>query len=95
MLTRAVQGLSFHEARHALRLAITAHGKVDTSIVRTLEHEKQQLVRKIGLVEFVPNTIGIDQIGGLGILRTGSSSGTACSSPAKASPRRSSPRACC
>ncbi len=68
VLTRAVQGLSFHEARHALRLAITEHGKVDTSIVRTLEHEKQQLVRKIGLVEFVPNTIGIDQIGGLGVL---------------------------
>ena len=67
VLTRTVQGLSFHEARHALRLAITEHGKVDTSIVRTLEHEKQQLVRKIGLVEFVPNTIGIDQIGGLGV----------------------------
>ena len=44
LLTRTVQGLSFHEARHAFRLAITAHGEIDTSIVRTLEHEKQQLV---------------------------------------------------
>jgi SpoVK/Ycf46/Vps4 family AAA+-type ATPase len=69
LLTRAVQGLSFHEARHALRLAITEHGKVDTTIVRTLEYEKQQLARKTGLVEFVPNTVGIDQIGGLGILK--------------------------
>ncbi len=69
LLVRAVQGLSFHEARHALRLAITEHGKVDASIVRTLEHEKQQMVRKTGLVEFVPSTIGIDQIGGLGILK--------------------------
>ncbi len=69
LLTRAVQGLSSHEARHALRLAITEHGKVDASIVHTLEHAKQQLVRKSGLIEFVPNTIGIDQIGGLGILK--------------------------
>ena len=45
VLTRAVQGLSFHEARHALRLAITEHGKVDTSIVRTLEREKQHGVQ--------------------------------------------------
>ena len=69
LLTRAVQGLSFHEARHALRRTITEHGKVDTSIVRTLEQEKQQLVRKTGLVEFVPNTIGIEQVGGLDILK--------------------------
>ncbi len=68
-LTRAVQGLSFHDARHALRLAITEHGKVDASIVRTLEHEKQQLVRKSGLVEFVPNSTDIDQIGGLNVLK--------------------------
>jgi ATP-dependent 26S proteasome regulatory subunit len=69
MLTRAMQGLSFHDARHALRLAITEHGRVDVSIVRTLEHEKQQMVRKTGLVEFVPNTTDIDQVGGLGVLK--------------------------
>jgi ATP-dependent 26S proteasome regulatory subunit len=69
-LTRAVQGLSFHEARHALRRAMTEHGKLDASIVHTLEQEKQQLVRKTGLIEYVPNTTGVEHIGGLDILKT-------------------------
>jgi ATP-dependent 26S proteasome regulatory subunit len=69
-LTRAVQGLSFHEARHALRGAMAQHGKLDVSVVQTLEQEKQQLVRKSGLIEYVPNTTGIDQIGGLDVLKT-------------------------
>ena len=70
LLTRAVQGLSFHEARHALRHAMSEHGKLDTSIVRMLEQEKHQLVRKTGLIEYVPNTTGIEQIGGLDVLKT-------------------------
>jgi hypothetical protein len=69
VLTRAVQGLTFHEARHALRRAIARHGKLDASVVPTLEQEKQQLVRKTGLIEYVPNTIGIGQIGGLEVLK--------------------------
>jgi ATP-dependent 26S proteasome regulatory subunit len=69
-LTRAVQGLSFHEARHALRRAMAEHGKLDVSIVTTLEQEKQQLVRKTGLIEYVPNTTGVEHIGGLDLLKT-------------------------
>lgn len=70
VLTRAVQGLTFHEARHALRRAIAEHGKLDASVVQTLEQEKQQLVRKTGLIEYVPGTIGLEQIGGLEVLKT-------------------------
>ncbi len=69
-LTRGVQGLTFHEARHALRRAIAEHGRLDPSVVRTLEQEKQQLVRKAGLIEFVPNSASIAQIGGLDTLKT-------------------------
>lgn len=70
VLTRAVQGLTFHEARHALRRAMAGHGKLDASVVSTLEQEKQQLVRKTGLIEYVPNTTGVEQIGGLDVLKT-------------------------
>lgn len=70
MLTRAVQGLTFHEARHALRRAMTEHGRLDASVVPLLEQEKQQLVRKTGLVEYVPSTTGIEEIGGLEVLKT-------------------------
>ncbi|HPD29913.1 MAG TPA: AAA family ATPase [Phycisphaerae bacterium] len=69
-LTRAVQGLTFHEARHALRRAMAEHGKLDESILQTLEQEKQQLVRKTGLIEYVPGTVGVEQIGGLDVLKT-------------------------
>jgi ATP-dependent 26S proteasome regulatory subunit len=68
-LARGVQGLTFHEARHALRRAMAEHGKLDGSIQQTLEREKQQLVRKSGLVEFVPNAADISQIGGLQTLK--------------------------
>jgi len=70
VLTRAVQGLTFHEARHALRRAMAEHGKLDASVVPTLELEKQQLVRKTGLIEYVPSTTGVEQIGGLELLKT-------------------------
>jgi len=69
-LTRAVQGLTFHEARHALRRAMAEHGRLDASIVRILEQEKQQLVRKTGLIEYVPSTTGMNEIGGLEALKT-------------------------
>lgn len=68
-LTRAVQGLTFHEARHALRRAVAMHGKIDASIVQTLEDEKGQLAHKSGLVEFVPSTTSIEQVGGLDALK--------------------------
>lgn len=70
VLTRALQGLTFNEARHALRRAVAEHGKLDPSVVPTLEQEKQQLVRKTGLIEYVPDTLGIGQIGGLEVLKT-------------------------
>jgi SpoVK/Ycf46/Vps4 family AAA+-type ATPase len=70
VLTRALQGLTFNEARHALRRAMTAHGKLDPSVVPTLEEEKRLLVRKTGLIEYVPDTAGIAQIGGLEVLKT-------------------------
>ena len=69
-LTRAVQGLTFHEARHALRRVMAQQGLPSNSIIRTLEQEKQQLVRKTGLIEYVPATTGMDQIGGLEVLKT-------------------------
>jgi ATP-dependent 26S proteasome regulatory subunit len=70
VLTRALQGLTFNEARHALRRAMAEHGLLDASVVPTLEQEKHQLVRKTGLIEYVPDTAGIGQIGGLEVLKT-------------------------
>ncbi|MGB9626431.1 MAG: AAA family ATPase, partial [Phycisphaerae bacterium] len=45
-LTRALQGFTFNEARHALRRAVSAHGRLDPTVVPTIEEEKRLLVRK-------------------------------------------------
>lgn len=70
VLTRALQGLTFNEARHALRRAIAEHRQLTPEVVPTLEDEKRLLVRKTGLIEYVPETTGIEQIGGLEVLKT-------------------------
>lgn len=69
VLGRALQGLSFNEARHALRYAASHSGKLDESVVPLVQEEKRQLVRKTGLMEYVPDTINIDQLGGLDVMK--------------------------
>lgn len=69
VLARALQGLSYNEARHALRFGVSRTGKLDETIVPLLQEEKRQLVRKTGLMEYVPDTVDIDELGGLDILK--------------------------
>jgi len=69
VLGRALQGLSFNEARHAIRFAIAGHGGLDASVVPLLQEEKRLLVRRTGLMEYVPDTTGVDQLGGLDVIK--------------------------
>ena len=69
-LARALQGLSFNEARHALRYGTANnHGELNVAIVPLLQEEKRLLVRKSGMMEYVPDTVNIDQLGGLDTLK--------------------------
>jgi AAA+ superfamily predicted ATPase len=68
-LARALQGLTLDESRHALRRA-AAGGRIDGSSVPHLFEEKHLLVRKkTGVVEYVANTVRLDDIGGLPYLK--------------------------
>lgn len=69
ILGRALQGLTFDEARHAIRFAFAQAGRLDPSVVPLLQEEKRLLVRKSGLMEYVPDTVGIDQVGGVDALK--------------------------
>ena len=69
ILARSLQGLTFDEARHAIRFATARHGGLDASVMPLLQEEKRLLVRKTGLMEYLPDTIGIDQLGGLDVLK--------------------------
>ncbi|MBI4581044.1 MAG: AAA family ATPase, partial [Planctomycetes bacterium] len=69
LLARALQGLSFNEARHALRYGVAKTGRLDAETVPLVQEEKRLLVRKAGLMEYVPDTVGIDQLGGLDVMK--------------------------
>lgn len=69
VLCRALQGLTFNEARHALRRAAAESGILDGSAVPQLQEEKRVVVRRAGLIEYVPETTGIDAIGGVEVLK--------------------------
>jgi hypothetical protein len=69
-LGRALQGLSFNEARHAIRRAIAASPRLDSTSVPYLLEEKHLLVKKkTGVIEYVANPGGLENVGGAPILK--------------------------
>ncbi|MFQ6082515.1 MAG: AAA family ATPase [Candidatus Aminicenantia bacterium] len=68
-LVIAVQGLTFDEARRAYFKAFHGREMIDSSLLETLHLEKKQLILKEGVLEFVPQKWGMNDIGGLDILK--------------------------
>ncbi|NLX21765.1 MAG: AAA family ATPase [Phycisphaerae bacterium] len=68
-LGTALQGLTFDEARYAIRYAHRHAGQLDASAVALLQEEKRLLVGKSGLMDYVPDTVHIEHVGGLDVLK--------------------------
>jgi len=69
-LGRAVQGLTLNETRHALRRAIAAAPRLDSTSVPYLLEEKHLLVKKkTGVIEYVSNPGGLENVGGAPLLK--------------------------
>ncbi|MGD9765832.1 MAG: AAA family ATPase [Candidatus Binatia bacterium] len=69
-LCSALQGLTVNEARHALRRAVAVAPRLDSSSVPYLLEEKHLLVKKkTGVIEYVADPGGIDNVGGAPILK--------------------------
>jgi hypothetical protein len=68
-VARALQGLTFDEARHAIRRARSVRNALDAESLPALLEEKRALVNRTGMIEFLPSITGIDDIGGLGIMK--------------------------
>jgi hypothetical protein len=68
-MARALQGLTLDEARHAIRRARSERNALDADSVPALLEEKRALVNRTGMIEFIPSVSGIDDIGGLGIMK--------------------------
>jgi hypothetical protein len=68
-LARALQGLTLDEARHAIRRALAGGTGLGPEQVPVLLEEKRLLVNRTGMIEYVADGTGIEDVGGLGILK--------------------------
>ncbi len=68
-LTRALQGLTLDEGRHAIRRAAASGRRLGSESVPLLLEEKRLLVNRTGLVQFISDGTDIESIGGLEILK--------------------------
>jgi SpoVK/Ycf46/Vps4 family AAA+-type ATPase len=64
-LARALQGLTLDEARHAVRRALVERESLDVQSVPTLLEEKRILIKRSGVIDYVPDTTSINEVGGL------------------------------
>jgi SpoVK/Ycf46/Vps4 family AAA+-type ATPase len=58
----ALKGLTIEEAENVLAKSIKSKHDIDINIIIK---EKEQIIKKSGILEFYPNIIGMDDIGGL------------------------------
>ena len=68
-LARALQGVTLQEARHAVRRALAASGTLGRESLPALLEEKRLLVNRGGVIEFVADSMGIEEVGGLETLK--------------------------
>jgi SpoVK/Ycf46/Vps4 family AAA+-type ATPase len=64
-LIKAAQGLTMSEAENAFAKAIANDGRLDANDVQLVLDEKQQVIRKSGLLEYTPAESDLGQVGGL------------------------------
>jgi SpoVK/Ycf46/Vps4 family AAA+-type ATPase len=68
-LGRALQGLTLHEAHHAIRRALATRAVLDEGSVSAVLEEKRLLVNRTGMIECIPTETGIEHIGGLEVMK--------------------------
>jgi SpoVK/Ycf46/Vps4 family AAA+-type ATPase len=66
---RALQGLTLDEAQQALNKILFGRKTIDNNLLPLLYEEKRLLTRKEGLLEFVPQSVSLQDVGGLDNLK--------------------------
>lgn len=70
LIGRALQGLTLNESRHALRRAAASNPHLGADSIPYLLEEKHLLVKKkTGVIEYISNPVGLDEVGGAPILK--------------------------
>jgi ATP-dependent 26S proteasome regulatory subunit len=68
-IVRAAQGLTLTEAENVFAKAVVNDAVMDRNDVSLILKEKQQLIRKSGILDFYPSDSSLDDIGGLNNLK--------------------------
>ncbi len=68
-LLQAALGLTIAEAENVFAKILVTHQHLSADHVQQVFSEKQQIVRKSGLLEYYPATETLEQVGGLGVLK--------------------------
>lgn len=69
-LLQAALGLTLNEAENVFAKILVTHQGLSAAHVQGVFSEKQQIVRKSGLLEYCPAAETMDQVGGLEVLKT-------------------------
>lgn len=70
LLAKAGLGLTLQEAENAFSRAIVKHRGLDKNAISVILEEKNQVIKKSGILEFVNTNTNIDDIGGLENLKS-------------------------
>ncbi|WP_029136080.1 AAA family ATPase [Nakamurella lactea] len=69
-LAQAATGLTAYEAENAFARAMVADAHLTVDDVTVVAEEKRQIIRKSGVLEVISSSVRLDDIGGLGNLKT-------------------------
>ena len=70
LITKACQGLTRSEAENALAKALVSHEGLTREDVRAILSEKEQIIRKSGILEYTAAVENFGNVGGLGNLKS-------------------------
>lgn len=68
-IASSLQGMTLEEARHALRRALSAQGRIDAGSTRHIQEEKKLIINKSRLVQYVADGTQMGHVGGLDYLK--------------------------
>lgn len=69
-LAKSALGLTLQEAENAFARAIVQNRGLDNNAIKVIFDEKNQVIKKTGILEFVKSNLNIDDIGGLENLKS-------------------------
>jgi SpoVK/Ycf46/Vps4 family AAA+-type ATPase len=64
-LSKAALGLTLSEAENAFARAMVEDGRLDINDVEVILEEKEQIIKKTGILEFVTSNLKMEDVGGL------------------------------